>query len=99
MSENSGAETAGLLTPEKALATLQTILQDVLNLESAAALGPEARLQEDLNVDSLAMVDLVIALEDGFGLKLSADTEVIKEVKSVGDLAELISKVAAEQHA
>lgn len=43
---------------------------------------PEASFTEDLKADSLAVVELVLALEEAFGLEISdEDTEKIRTVK------------------
>ena len=42
---------------------------------------------EDLGIDSLDMVDLVMALEDEFGIELDTDNKTILTVR---DLVELI---------
>jgi len=45
---------------------------------------PEASLQEDLGADSLDAVELIMALEEEFGIDISdADAE---ELKTVGDV-------------
>lgn len=90
MAPNNNPISGGGLTPESVLSKLQQLLQDVLNLESTDSLGRDARLREDLNVDSLAFVDLVMALEEGFGLKIGTDSDLIKQVHTVGDLADMI---------
>ncbi|TAK69157.1 MAG: acyl carrier protein [Actinomycetota bacterium] len=45
---------------------------------------------DDLDVDSLSMVEIVMAAEDKFGVKIP-DTEV-KNLKTVGDAVSFISK-------
>lgn len=44
----------------------------------------EARLAEDLGADSLASVELVMALEDATGIKIE-DSE-LENLKTVGDI-------------
>ncbi|MGB9552811.1 MAG: acyl carrier protein [bacterium] len=47
---------------------------------------PQARYQEDLNADSLDVVDLVMALEDAFQVKIpDADAGKIKTVQETVD--------------
>lgn len=47
---------------------------------------PEASFIEDLNADSLEMVDLIISLEEEFGIQVSdEDAEKIKTVKDAID--------------
>ena len=49
----------------------------------------EADLAEDLEADSLAAVELSMALEDEFGVAI--DDEDLPKLKTVGDLANYIS--------
>jgi len=45
---------------------------------------PEASFTEDLKADSLAVVELVLALEESFGIEIpDEETEKIKTVKDV----------------
>ena len=47
---------------------------------------PEASFVDDLNADSLEMVDLIISLEEEFGIQVSdEDAERIKTVKDALD--------------
>jgi acyl carrier protein len=47
----------------------------------------EARLHEDLNIDSLAMVELVFLLEDAFGTAIR--DEELQRVRTVNDIRQL----------
>ena len=58
-------------------------------------LTPEATLYDDLGLDSLDAVDLVVAMEKAFGVKLTNE-EAIKSVRTVGDLNELIINLKNE---
>ena len=49
----------------------------------------EANLADDLGADSLAAVELSMALEDEFGVAI--DDEDLPKLKTVGDLANYIS--------
>ena len=53
------------------------------------AMVPEARLVEDLEMDSLDFVDLVIVLQNAFDVKLRDDPNV-REIRTLGDLHTLI---------
>lgn len=50
---------------------------------------PEAHLVKDLEMDSLDFVDLVVVLQEAFGIKLRNDSSV-KEVNTLGDLHDLV---------
>jgi acyl carrier protein len=53
------------------LAALAEILADVARIDPAEV-GPQARFDE-LGIDSLTMVDVVVAVEDRFGLVIPDD--------------------------
>jgi acyl carrier protein len=66
--------------------------------KNQAALGsvtPSTRFREDLAVSSASLIDIVLDLEDTFGLTISDDE--LKQITTVGSAAELIEskKVAA----
>jgi len=90
MQSSNATAPAVSLTREQILRELQGFLKTALNLESTALLRPEARFQEDLKADSLAMVDIIIAVEEGFGFKIRSDLNFFDEVRTVGDAADLI---------
>ena len=48
-------------------------------------LVPEATLFDDLGLDSLDMVDMVIALEHAFKIKIR-DEEEIRKIRTLGDI-------------
>ena len=51
---------------------------------------PEASFVDDLKADSLAVVELVLALEEAFGIEIpDEDTE---QIKTVGDAINYIKK-------
>ena len=50
---------------------------------------PEAHLVKDLEMDSLDFVDLVVILQEAFGIKLRNDSSV-REINTLGDLHDLV---------
>jgi acyl carrier protein len=60
-----------------------------------ADLVPDADLREDLNLDSLDAVDMVIVLEQEFGIKISQESEV-RGIKTIRDLHEFLMKMHGE---
>ena len=54
---------------------------------------PEARLKEDLGVDSLDFVDIVVIVEKKFGFKIK--TEEMANVKTFNDFCDYIEKKIA----
>lgn len=55
----------------------------------AAQVTPEARLAEDLGADSLASVELVMALEEATGVTI--DDSVLPELKTVADIMKYLN--------
>lgn len=64
------------------------VIADEFELDPSQ-LVPEATLYEDLGLDSLDAVDMVVAVEKAFGVKL-ANEAAIKAVRTIGDLCNLI---------
>ena len=50
----------------------------------------ESRLAEDLGADSLDAVELIMALEDEFGVEV--DDEAATKIKKVSDIVEFLEK-------
>ena len=57
----------------------------------AAKLSPEARFEEDLEVDSLGVVELLMALEDEFGVSIPDE-----EAESIGTVGQAVDIVIAK---
>ncbi|MDO7867134.1 acyl carrier protein [Nocardioides jiangxiensis] len=55
----------------------------------ADTIDPTARLVDDLGVDSLSLVELVLGVEEHFGVRIS-DAEVAR-ISTLDDAAELIT--------
>ena len=55
----------------------------------------EARL-EDLEIDSLRMIEILFSVEDAFGITVSADQSELKaRLRTLGDLADYIESLVA----
>jgi acyl carrier protein len=70
---------------------LQAIVAEQLGVETDK-ITPDAEFIQDLNADSLDMVELVMSLEEEFGVEIS-DEEVEKIIK-VSDAVEYIEENA-----
>ena len=66
-------------------------MQRFLALPDAPALG--AQLRTELALDSFALVTIVFELEQKLGLDLSALNFALADVRSVGDLVQLMARV------
>jgi len=73
------------MSPEEIDSKVREIICQQLEV-SAEQLRPEASFVDDLKADSLAVVELVLALEQEFKLEIpEEDTERIKTVKDATD--------------
>ena len=61
-------------------------------------LKPEANIFEDLGLDSLDVVDLVVALQKKFNVEIRTD-ERIKEIRTLKDLSKFIKELQLEGQA
>lgn len=71
------------------------ILADEFELESDE-LVPEARLYEDLGLDSLDAVDMVVGFEKAFSISIGKNTELVS-IKTLGELYTFIDKTVSSQ--
>ena len=82
------------MTKEDVLGRVNDVLAGEFEVDRAK-LVPEARLFEDLDLDSIDAVDLVVRLQQQTSLKVRA--EDFKAIRTLGDVADVIVKLAAEQ--
>ncbi len=66
---------------------VKAIIVDLLGVDEAK-ITPEARFREDLEADSLDLVELIMKFEDEFGGEIS-DKEA-QEIKTVGQAVEYL---------
>ena len=60
------------------------------------ALKPDAQIFEELGLDSLDVVDLVVALQKKFKVNFRSDDR-IREIRSLNDLYEFVIALKGEQ--
>lgn len=64
---------------------------------SDAQLVPTAQLKDDLGLDSLDAVDMVVVLEQKFGVTLRQGYD-LRTIVTLNDLYDFIEKLAREHH-
>ncbi|MCR5414218.1 MAG: acyl carrier protein [Kiritimatiellae bacterium] len=81
-------------TKEEVLDAIREVLVAEFECDRAS-LAPDARLYEDLDLDSIDAVDLVVRLQRQTGLKVKA--EDFKSIRTLGDVADVIASLSASQ--
>ena len=71
---------------------VKAIIVDKLNLEEDK-ITPDARFIEDLGADSLDVVELIMGMEDTFGIQIS--DEDAEKIRKVGDAVAYIDQHAS----
>ncbi len=61
----------------------------------AEKLRPEARIFEDLGLDSLDMVDLMVGLQRRFGISLRQNEEM-KKIRTLADVYSFLEKMESQ---
>jgi len=81
---------------EEILAYLRETLVELFELKPEQIV-PEAKLYEDLDIDSIDAVDLILKLKDLTGRKIQPQT--FKHVRTVGDVIDAIESLMAQSPA
>lgn len=74
--------------------TLKASLVEQFDLEPDA-ITPEARLSEDLDLDSIDAVDMIVEVQELTGCKVSP--EDFKQVRTVGDVENVVLQLLASK--
>ena len=72
---------------------LKHIISEQLGVEESQV-TPNASFEEDLNADSLDLVELIMSLEEEFGIEISE--EDAEKIRTVGDAEEYIREHKGE---
>ena len=86
-----------MISEEQVRRRVMQIMAEEFELEPEL-LQPDATLYEDLGLDSLDAVDMVVALEKAFGMKMT-DEEAVRAVRTLGDLFDLVCRLKNQQAA
>ena len=82
------------MTEEEIIEIINTSMAEEFELDMKDMV-PEANLFLDFELDSLDMVDMVIALEHAFGFKIREEKE-IRKIRTLGDIHRFVIKKKRE---
>ena len=77
-----------MATNEEILPDLASIVEEVAGVD-AAEVTSEKSFVDDLDIDSLSMVEIAVQAEDKFGVKIPDDE--LANLKTVGDAVDYIA--------
>lgn len=80
-------------TTEEILSHIKQIFIENFDLEDGDIVS-DARLYEDLDIDSIDAVDLMVALKKKTGKKL--DPDAFKQVRTVGDVVDAVHSLLTQ---
>jgi acyl carrier protein len=75
------------LTREEVLERIRSHLSDELGMD-VAVIREESRFKEDLEASSLDLFELVMELEDGYGIRIAEDEA--ERIKTVGQAVDFV---------
>ncbi|WP_029010144.1 DUF6005 family protein [Azospirillum halopraeferens] len=82
------------MTRESIIDAIRSVLRDHLKTPHLDAFAPAARLNEDLYLDSILMMELFLELELSHGLSVPDDVMAAQSPATVADLADLLAGTA-----
>ncbi len=77
------------MTDQEILAGLAEIIDEIAGVP-ADEVTPDKNFVEDLDIDSLSMVEIAVAAQDKFGVEIP--DEQLKDLKTVQDVVNFVSK-------
>jgi acyl carrier protein len=82
------------MTEREVVTLVDDILEEYFEIEREM-LQPEANIFEDLELDSLDIVDLVVAMQKKFNVRIR-DDERIRHIRTLGDIHRFVLTLQEE---
>jgi len=79
------------MTQEEILAGLSEIIDEIAGVP-AGEVTPEKTFVDDLDIDSLSMVEIAVAAQDKFGVEIPDDQ--LKDLKTVQDVIDYVGRAS-----
>jgi acyl carrier protein len=77
------------VTDQEILSGLAEIIEEIADVP-ANEVTPDKSFVDDLDIDSLSMVEIAVAAQDKFGVEIPDDQ--LKDLKTVQDVVNFVSK-------
>ena len=83
------------MTEQEIIVIVNKVFEESFEIEREK-LKPEAHIFNDLGLDSLDIVDLVVALQEGFGINIRNE-EKVRNIRILQDIYDFISTIKNEE--
>ncbi|MFJ3390774.1 petrobactin biosynthesis protein AsbD [Lysinibacillus sp. NPDC086135] len=80
------------MTRQQMIKSIYDILDNSLELQTLSSFNEDARLNEDLYMDSIMVLQLILHIELDLGISIPDEVLVPKDFKTVGTLASFLEK-------
>ena len=84
------------ITENEIIAMTNRVFEESFEIETEK-LQPKMNIFEDLGLDSLDIVDLIVALQQKFGVKIRND-ERVRDIRTLEDVYRFILSLKNEEH-
>ncbi|MFC4052262.1 MULTISPECIES: acyl carrier protein [Actinomadura] len=81
---------AEVATEQQILAGLAEIIDDIVGIDKSEV-TPEKNFIDDLDIDSLSMVEIAVAAQDQFGVEIPDDE--LRNLKTVKDVIDFVQNL------
>jgi acyl carrier protein len=82
------------MTEQEIRTAVDDVLEDYFEIERERLL-PEVSIFEDLELDSLDIVDLVVAMQKKFNVRIR-DDERVRDIRTLGDIYQFVLTLQEE---
>ncbi len=83
------------MTDQEIIDKTNKVFEESFEIEKGR-LVPEAHIFTDLGLDSLDIVDLIVALQNTFGVKIRNE-EKVRDIRTLNDIYQFISSIKSEE--
>lgn len=80
------------MTRQQLIKSIYDIMENSLELQTLSSFNEDARLNEDLYMDSIMVLQLILHIELDLGISIPDEVLVPKDFKTVGTLVNFLEK-------